>query len=496
MEKSNITCASNIYPCKEIPYADQHFVDQLNDYRFIRNVIKKIQTKQSSVILKRKQGLIYKIETSRCHYAPYDPCRGYVDGVGIKCKCINRECSEIYKCNPDFQPQDFLEWTMDEEERELYGDPERLRKYYLVDLVSDEERFMYESAPEESGISYPPLYEEEQEEEKPSNRPYGRRKQIIGYENTYFGDADNQLSPIWGYVDYEEGGSVVKSKFGRSTSCVYEHVEHEKNLDLKIQKEKGKEAEKDSKSCGVSVKEAKQKKLLESTVIDRITDIYPVMELVAHLEKIPYKNEQMDIILANRAEMAYMSYILTESEIEHDIEKNSDVKIHLWNARDSFHEGMGKNIVVSTNLKTQGWTADTSKCWELLGKTESIQETIISGREFFDFSTESCIVRWGCRNLYGATHIVMEPEDFAINRSIKAEESVKLVLENGSYIVKTELTGEIIGNASNYFSEALEKLKKENEITDYPVNITGVVISGNQESMEIKGIGHMKFDEY
>ena len=126
----------------------------------------------------------------------------------------------------------------------------------------------------------------------------------------------------------------------------------------------------------------------------------------------------------------------------------------------------------------------------------SIQEIMVSGRDFFDFDVNGNTKRWGCRNLYGATHIVIEPEDIELHGNCASEEAVKFVLDNGTYSVKTEESGEIIGNTTDYFMEALEKLKRENEILEYPVKITGVQLNGKQKCVKVKGIGHMKFEEY
>lgn len=497
MEKSNITCGSNVYPCKGVPYADQEFVDQLNDYRFIRNVVKKRQTHQTSVSLKRKQGLIYHGESTRCTYAPNDPCIGYVEGQGMKCKCIHKECANIYKCNPDYKPQDSVDWTMCEEEKILYGNPDQLKKYYLVDLVSDEEKNMYKADPEEGGIAYPPLYEEETTENRSTGRPRGRRKQIIGYENVYFGDADNQLSPIWGYVDYDEdGGAMVRSKYGSSTSCVYTK-EAKRLSQYRARKENSK------KENAVNIEKSKEqsekreeKKQIELAVSKRISDTYPLVTLMGHIEKLISENKNVSIILANKAELAYVSGVLTQAGIVHDIEDNKKTRVILRNAQDEIFKTVEGVVIISSTLLEQGWTSKTRDCWEVLSEETSIQEIMVSGRDFFDFDVNGNTKRWGCRNLYGATHIVIEPEDIELHGNCASEEAVKFVLDNGTYSVKTEESGEIIGNTTDYFMEALEKLKRENEILEYPVKITGVQLNGKQKCVKVKGIGHMKFEEY
>lgn len=42
----------------------------------------------------------------------------------------------------------------------------------------------------------------------------------------------------------------------------------------------------------------------------------------------------------------------------------------------------------------------------------------------------------------------------------------------------------------------LDNLKKTGEISDFPKLISGLVLAEIAMDFEIKGIGHMKFDEY
>jgi len=44
--------------------------------------------------------------------------------------------------------------------------------------------------------------------------------------------------------------------------------------------------------------------------------------------------------------------------------------------------------------------------------------------------------------------------------------------------------------------DALEKLKEMDEISELPRVIEGIVLKKTNDEYEIKGIGHMKFDEY
>ena len=102
--ESNIIGGSNVYPCKRKPVCDQEFVDQVEDYEYIKIIRKKQEVRQTPVRLTEKQSRIMETEM-RCYYAEKDPCWGYVNGQGIRCKCIEGRCPQIKKCNPGYTPE-------------------------------------------------------------------------------------------------------------------------------------------------------------------------------------------------------------------------------------------------------------------------------------------------------------------------------------------------------------------------------------------------------
>ena len=101
METSNIIGGSNVYPCKGSPLSDQEFVNQIEDYNYIRTINKMQEFRQSSVHLTKKQSQLLEIEM-RCVYAKHDPCWGYVNGQGIRSRCIEGRCPRIKTCNPTY----------------------------------------------------------------------------------------------------------------------------------------------------------------------------------------------------------------------------------------------------------------------------------------------------------------------------------------------------------------------------------------------------------
>ena len=119
MEKSNINGESNIYPSRRNPLTDRKFVSQIEDYEYIKDIDKMQKLRQISDVLTQKQKQILVTEM-RCVYAKHDPCWGYINGEGIRCKCIESECPNLIKCNPQYTLEEKEYWTMSEEEKKLY----------------------------------------------------------------------------------------------------------------------------------------------------------------------------------------------------------------------------------------------------------------------------------------------------------------------------------------------------------------------------------------
>lgn len=174
--KSNIIIPSNIYPCIEEWTKDEEFMSQIFDYHKINNARK---NKYSSYVpdFKRTQIAIIGNGT-RCINSQDDPCRGYVKGKGGQCKCIKRDCKLISKCNPDLTEEYALFWETAGDDISLYGYPNKQKKYYLVDLVSEEEKNSYFFNPETSTKKYPVFNEKNEDKE--------RKLVIIGYHRECF----------------------------------------------------------------------------------------------------------------------------------------------------------------------------------------------------------------------------------------------------------------------------------------------------------------------
>lgn len=500
MEASNIIGDSNVYPCMGNPLEDQKFVEQIKDYEKIKVIYKRQEAMQSAIRLNDEQKQLLQIEM-RCIYAPNDPCWGYVTGEGIKCKCVKGQCPNIKKCNPNYTKEQSVYWKMVKEDKISYGFPEKQRKYYLVDLVSEEEMKRYISDPKGAGSEFSIIPDLEDLEETKAKE---REKVIIGYEDTYFGDADNQLSPIWGYVDdAEDTGTIVANRYGR-------HKEHVQGNARKVQDEK-KRIEKNNKQINeekVKIKKEQKKTIItmiceeqkiayEKCVKDKIKISHQLMEIIEEIIKGKFSEKILNIVLSNEAEMAYVSSMFLKTNIAHCIEScERDENIHLWKAQSKnihFFEGM---VFVSETFVKQGCSIGTEEIWEKLGDISKIEELLINGRDFFEFEGTDKQKRWGCRNLYGATHLVVHINDLELSTKLEEEKKIFLEKDNQKYIIKESSSEDQMGITNNKFWGALQGLKKANQITDFPRMIEGIVLVKSEKGYEIKGLGHMKFDEY
>lgn len=491
---SNITGGSNIYPCNGMPSKDEMFVNHIEAYSYIKDISRKQSLGQTNVRLLKKQAQFLNIEM-RCLYAKNDPCWGYVEGQGIKCKCINIECPKIGECNPTYTHEQRVYWTMKASEKKLYGEPNKLKKYYLVDLVSDDEKNKYISYPKGAGKEFPPI-KEIKIEKKPKR---GRSRIIIGYEKTYFGDADDQLSPIWGYVDdVENDTAYCRTMFGKSQKVI---VENEKTyIDELSKSTEPKSVYKHGilnvNRKSVSLESDGQYKKIEELVKNNIVKKNNLTELLKRQSENIGQLNNANIVLSNKAEVAYVSKMLIEAGILQDLNHENNI-VRLWDSQNSKAENIYGCVFVSNTFISYGCHKENESVWKKLEKINDIIQLNLSGRSYFNFKVDGEHVRWGYENLYGATHLLVEKDDLIINKILE-NRLIGITIEfvNGKYDIYSKQNGEKIGYGTDNLIRTIEKLKKLDKIIDLPKSIDGVYISKVNNTYDIYGLGHMKFDEY
>lgn len=386
-------------------------------------------------------------------------------------------------------------WKMTEETKVLYGHPERQKKYYRVDLVSDKEMSLYYSDPQGAGIEFPPIPDPEK-----SDQTTGRRLTIIGYDSTYFGDADDQWSPIWGYVDELEDGGLITSQYGRRKETVFvnSHKAEEKSKKKAADKEElldNKPVDKPRRSAA-GLDESK-KFLYEKMVKDKAGTSYQLTEMTEELIGELSYGKILNIILSNEAEMAYVSGMLLRAQIAHDMELcDGKERVCLWKAQSKKIKFSSGVFLVSSAFIKQGCSLETETVWSGLESADKVNELIVSGREFFSFAGKDGEQRWGCRNLYNTTHIAIRNEDLELSLPVEEELPISLIIGDKNYSILTTKNEEQLGFTTENLWNALDNLKKTGEISDFPKLISGPVLAKTAMGFAIKGIGHMKFDEY
>lgn len=497
METSNIIGGSNVYPCKGNPLSDQEFVNQIEDYNYIKTIHKMQEFQQSSIHLTKKQIQLLEIEI-RCVYAPKDPCWGYINGQGVRSRCIEGKCPRIKQCNPTYTQVQADDWTMTEEVKTQYGRVEKQRKYYLVDLVSDEEMLRYSSDPKGAGMEFPPMKDSKIAKPKNKQKSKGRHLVIIGYEETYFGDADNQLSPIWGYIDdSEEDGTLITSRYGSRTEHIHKNAikVEEKTKKKNITKERKK---RESKPVEVAKElSAEKKQHYEQAVNNKLSNRYHLTEISEEIQKQLSAGKIINMILSNEAEMAYVSSMLSQAAIAHDMEcVNRRKAVCLWKAQTKTIKLDSGIVLVSSAFLKQGCDLKSEAVWLELKKVSVIQELAVTGRDFFHFESTDSQERWGCRNLYGATHLVVKLEDFKLTENVSGEQKINLIKGAKNYSILSTSSEEQLGTTTEALWSALDSLKKADEISEFPRMIAGLILKETKSGLELKGIGHMKFDEY
>lgn len=499
MEHSNVIIGSNVYPCKGRPSEDPRFMAIVKDYPLLKLIHDRDRYRAES-LLNSNQKRIIEIGM-RCAYAKKDPCWGYIEGEGIRSKCINKNCPKkwLYKCNPKYQPEDEKTWTQSAQDTLLYGDPANQKKYYLVDLVSDRERELYVADPGITGPVHSLPVEKRPEEEKPK-----RRMVIIGYEITRFNDyEDEQQTPIYGYVEDEEEQHsffVYKTSnaYSSSRQIIREPVKEKPHVKpVEVVKEPIPEQRPDPVVVTPQI-DAGELQNCEAEVKGLISSAIGVTGL--NLEKIKKIGMGRGIlcVFSNPAEKAYASSMLIASEITHSVELSSDGPVILctWNEFTNFDNK--RVVLVSENLLNDGCTEQNYAAWKLLRNEPNLLSLTISGREYYSVSCGG-IDRWACGNLYGVTHICLTPGDLTLDSEITngvyKSTLVRDDQEKGYTLVDAK-DASPLGKASESMLTVLKALQEEDEISSAPEFIQGIWLHVNNGKTSIQGMGHLKFAEY
>lgn len=477
MQQSNIVAQSNVYPFKkDLPWYDSEFVSQVEDYTLLKKIFFLIHTVEPTP----KQEEIMRTET-RCMYAKNDPCWGYSDKAKkAVCACINGKCPKgIYLCNPNYTDEDRKYWKTSKEDKALYGNPKNRKElpyYYLVDLISEEEMQKYDENAANDYVWKHPVDHSDKDKDSSNDKEYmidpvtGKKMVVVGYEwkttdNSY--DTISLVS-IWGFVDeIEETKKPIVVKRAKKI-------------------EKLKKVEPLKKSIFNSDLDREK---VEKSVLEKITDTVKLIDLTVD----QLKNERVVMFLDNPAELSFVSSTFVVSGIEHGIISDSNIRLALIEDINNFSDI--QTVLVSSTVIKNECNDERVMAWDILSKKSKLLKLEISEREYYLFN-KSDISRWTCRNMYGVTHVCVEPGDIEDFEKLQDGLYQVSIVEGGKSYMISDKNGNPLANLNKKFSDLIEALKNNDEISGTPAVIKGITLKINNGKIDILGMGHLKFVEY
>lgn len=487
MYKSNIVAGSNVFHSyDEDPRFDEYFVKQVQDYPRLKGIVERQLYDKRIASLDDVQLEILRTEM-RCVYAENDPCWGYMASTKkIVSACIQGECPQIRKCNPQYSEKYASCWKMTKKEQDLYGDPSELRSFYKVDMISDEEMLRYGVYPQNDGFEYPMIKNPVPKEKKPEknknpktriNPLTGQREVVVGYRWVITDNAsyeNEELYPIWGVVE-EAKKIVVPSR--RKTARIAKKIEEEQIPIVGVQKIAIKNLEEEIRDC--------EAKVLAKEIIEI---------KVTGLEENSLNQGKYLVISDNPAEMAYISSILLVNGINHGTTEECGVRLILL---DDFMSIKEKRTVIITNAAIKvGCSQSRLSAWQKLSKEDKLFIAVLPNREYYKFKKTASCSRWCCRNFYGVTHVCMLGEDIELFGQLSEETYTVYLLENDNGYVLETGGGVTLGKAKASFVEMLTELFRSGEIESMPASIDGIALSWRDGKLCIYGMGHLRFLEY
>lgn len=471
---SNIVAGSNVYLVKEErPFWDAEFVAQLKDYAKLSEVKKRYKVESKVKPLSDVQMSASRRET-RCTYAKNDPCWGVVrmrnGRVKVISKCINGNCPKIFECNPAYTIEEENYWKNVGKESASYGnpkDPKQQPKYYLVDLVAEEERKQYYTVPLEK--AYPIIGKKTKYSSDVITDPKtGRKKVIVGYKWIITDNASyesEELKPIYRYVD-----NITEQK--KRTTVLKKAKRISKKTDIDISEK--------------PLAYREYENLVQNSIVGSI-----------HFSEMDRNNigkTSRLILLENPAELALVSKALLDLKIDHGMNLGHEIMLTTFD--DFCKYNTFDSIIVSSTIIKKGCKQNNVASWKLLSNKSSLTELRMTERDYRIWRMDSSKERWSCGNLYGVTHICVLPEDF--KNTIFPKDGtypIRIQYEDDVYTVSIG-NGKRVGNLSIEFMELIDSMIKAEAVSGMAEEIEGITIRINDGKMEVLGIGRMRFNSY
>lgn len=507
--KSNIVSKSNLYPCdkNKDPRFDQDFIIHVTDVTKLKAI--KVAIRQFILDEKLENWQLEYLENDmRCVFAKDDPCWGIVksnkDGHKMtRSFCINSDCPKLMECNPDYTAKYGEKWDFDiDNQRQYYYAYYPSRKYFEVGEISKEEQLSYITAPETSCTEFSAAMQTNTNRALKGSPINRKRRGVISmslYRDNNYGD--EQIEVEYGNLDdYDTSAPKVKVQSGNEEKEVFQKKSEKKEdipqiLIVKNSKviEKGKKQITEKKDVPVG----KMSKLVR-TVSARCEGICSISQLNDDKIEEYAGIYGMVIVADNPAEAAYISSMLEARNIEHSLNKQSDLfKVCILPVQDFDKVDKERTVMVTSTLLQSGCNQNSYEGWENIQKASQLLSLKISGKRYLPVLCSDGKVRWCCGNNVELTHVCVDTDDIKFSNHQMGVYEVNLVFDddrNKYYLIDQDEV--VIGETKPGFMNMFSKLMEKDQIDVPPSMITGLKLDVKSLTVFVRGLGHFSHDQY
>ena len=248
----------------------------------------------------------------------------------------------------------------------------------------------------------------------------------------------------------------------------------------------------------------------EKDLDDELFDIHDIEQVVTAILSSAIKidsfradflnnDEKKLFLLDNMAELAFVSKILLEKNIKHDVIKQSEEgsKILLCDIETLPERIQNMNVYVSDLLVEKGCDINNKMSWEKLSRQSELKRLLIPRKEIYSIENNGR-TWWGYREPANDTYICIGVKDLIIfNDLSEANQKVTLIndMSNKTFQIMTSQNAKLIGQTKPDLYEVLSLLVDMEEIDYIPTLISGITLKEVEDEMMVLGVGKMEFIE-
>lgn len=326
---------------------------------------------------------------------------------------------------------------------------------------------------------------------------------------------DEQLSPIYGYVD--KAKVRIAPKYGSSKALFINFHKEEKKAENEEKKyntfcdfskevnknnEKGKvtietiqnekiEMKKEHEDYSASWKEVLRSCSEKQKVsIQEFTEEY-VADLIRYSQ-----NEKVVLVFENKGELGYASNMLYKLGIAHSYDIRKNVALILTTMDAVSNDYQGSTFVLASAVFKREYSTNIAAFVHVLQNAKDFKLLDMRNKNFVECEMENGEKRWVLTNVYGATHIQMNSSDLLIEATKDEIELLLVDNMNGEYDVIDVDNGEKIGKSAPELITALNDLLFEGQIFGLPDKVENIRLQKINDEYCVLGLGHMIFVGY